>query len=190
MTNRKNRLIGVGLGVVAAGVAVAAGATAINAASTGTSHHLLSSDDVARQLSELPTTVTSPGQTPGVQTPLPGTASGNGSQVFRSAGGMVVASCAGDTTTVLRWTPTTGYRADDHLVSTAHVVAVQFESDIADDVTVTVTCTGGTASATVATQPDDHGGNGGTGPGAPTPVPTDGHGGKGGGGTDDPAGHH
>jgi hypothetical protein len=171
MTNRRNRWIGVGLGVVAAVVAVAAGATAIGAASTGTSHHLLSSDNVAQQLAELPTIAASPA--PG--TPIPGTAEPGGSQIFRSAGGMVVASCAGDTTTLLRWTPNSGYRADDNAVSPAHMLSVLFESDTADDVTVSVTCTNGVASATVSTQPDDHGG--------------DRNGGTGGGGTDGP-GHH
>ncbi|HKD98318.1 MAG TPA: hypothetical protein VKB69_12120 [Micromonosporaceae bacterium] len=200
MTNRRNKLIGIGLGVAAAAVAIAAGATAINAASTGTSHRLLSSDDVARQLARVPGVAATPGPSkpatstpatpaPGV-TPLPGnTAPAGGSQIFRSAGGTVVVTCAGNTTTLQRWTPNSGFRADDNAVSPAHSVRVQFESDTADDVTVTVTCTNGVASATAANQPDDHGGN--NNGGTPTPGPTDDHGGRnGGGGTDDPSGHH
>ncbi len=179
MTIRWNRWAGVGLGVAAAVVAVAAGATAINAATTGTGHHLLSSDDVARQLAALPTVAAS---AEGLATPGPGAAAGDGSQVVRSDGGTVVVSCAGDTTTLLRWTPNSGFRADDDATrAPAHTVTVEFTSDTAE-IHVAVTCQGGVATGSVVTD-DRHGGNGGNG--GPTTQPTepgDDHGGNGGGG--------
>jgi hypothetical protein len=67
-------------------------------------------------------------------------------------------------------------------------VSVRFESDVAEDVTVSVTCANGVAKATTTPEADDHGGD--RGPGGPTPAPSasDDHGGSGRGGSDDPPG--
>lgn len=164
MTIRWNRWGGVGLGVAAAAVAVAAGATAINAANTGTGHHPLSSADISRQLAALPSVVASAEGSPG---PAPGTALSDGNQVVRSEGGAVVVRCDGDMTTLRRWTPNTGFRADDTGPASAHSVTVEFRSD-STEIHVLVTCDGGHATAAIYTD-DRHGGNGGT---------------------DDPSGHH
>ncbi len=186
MTIRWNRWAGIGLGVAAAAVAVAAGATAINAATTGTGHHLLSSDDVARQLAALPSVAAS---SEGLSTPAPGALSGDGSQVVRSDGGTVVARCDGAVTTLLRWTPNSGFRADDDATgASAHTVTVEFTSD-STEIHVMVTCDNGAATGTIYTD-DRHGGDGGNpGPGGPTTHPSE-PGDDHGGGTDDPAGHH
>lgn len=185
------------LGGVAAIVAVGAGTAAVAAASTGNGHDVLSQQDVARQLAAVP----APAAT--ANTSLSGAAPAeDGSQAVSSMAGTIVVRCTGDVTTLLRWTPTTGFRADDPVFGPASVVSVRFESDVAEDVTVSVHCTGGVASATTAPDGDDHGRNRGPGGPAATSSPTaaDDHGGRGGhddppgddhgGGVDDGTNHH
>jgi hypothetical protein len=180
----RNRWISLTLGGVAAVVAVGAGTAAVAAASTGNGHDVLSQQDVARQLAAVPAPVAT------ANTSLSGAAPAeDGSQAVSSVAGTVVVRCTGDVTTLLRWTPTTGFRADDPVFGPASVVSVRFESDVAEDVKVTVACVNGVASATTAPDGDDHGRN--RGPGGPTATPsptaTDDHG-DGRGGHDDPPG--
>src|SRR5215475_7368681 len=179
----RNRWISLTLGGIAAVVAVGAGTAAVNAATTGSGHNVKSQSDIANLLAAAP----APAST---ATNVPTTASGDGSQVANTAGGTVVVQCSGNVATLLRWTPNSGFRADDPVVGPASVVGVRFESDVAEDVTVSVTCANGVAKATTTAEADDHGGN--RGPGGPTPAPSasDDHGGNAGpgrGGQDDPS---
>jgi hypothetical protein len=180
----RNRWISLTLGGVAAVVAVGGGTAAVAAASTGNGHDVLSQQDVARQLAALPAPVAT------ANSPLSDAASAaDGSQAVSTVAGTVVVRCTGDVTTLLRWSPNTGFRADDPVFGPASVVSVRFESDVAEDMKVSVQCAGGVASATTATDADDHGRDGGAGSPTATPAPTgsDDHG-DGRGGSDDPPG--
>jgi hypothetical protein len=187
----RNRWISATLWGAAVVLAVGGGTAAVAAASTGTGRHVLSQHDVDRELGAAPSTSPSP---------APIAASSNASdnsQVVRVSAGTVVVTCEGDTARLLRWTPKTGYRADDPTYGPAAVISVRFESDTADDVTVTVRCVAGKAVASTTVDADDHGhdGNGGN-PATPSPtVKGDDHGGDnhggggpGRGGSDDPTG--
>lgn len=136
-----------------------------------------------------------------------------------TAGGTVVATCRGssaDVVYLVSWSPAPGYHADHGVLrGPAPTATVVFESDVADDLVVTVRCVNGMPTKSVSAEADDHGdrgsdagGAGGTGGGAtgattgatsggtsggsstsgggtPTPSPTDDHGGH---GADDPPG--
>ena len=179
----RNRWISLTLGGVAAVVAVGAGTAAVAAASTGNGHDVLSQQDVARHLAALPAPVAT------ANTTLSDAAqAADGSQALSTAAGTVVVRCSGNVTTLLRWSPNTGFRADDPVLGPASVVSVRFESDVAEDLKVSVQCAGGVATATTGPDADDHGRGG---PGSPTATPsptaTDDHG-DGRGGHDDPPG--
>jgi hypothetical protein len=183
----RNRWISLTLGGVAAIVAVGAGTAAVAAASTGNGHDVLSQQDVARQLAARPAPVATANST------LSNAASaGDGSQAVSTSAGTVVVRCTGDVTTLLRWSPITGFRADDPVLGPASVVSVRFESDVAEDVRVSVHCVNGVAAATTALDADDHGGNRGPGSPSATPSPTatDDHGAGGAGQDDPPGGDH
>ncbi len=180
----RNRWISLTLGGVAAVVAVGAGTAAVAAASTGNGHDVLSQQDVARHLAALPAPVAT------ANTTLSDAAqAADGSQALSTAAGTVVVRCSGNVTTLLRWSPNTGFRADDPVFGPASVVSVRFESDVAEDLKVSVQCADGVATATTAPDADNHGRGGG--PGSPTATPsptaTDDHG-DGRGGHDDPPG--
>jgi hypothetical protein len=181
----RNRWISLTLGGVAALVAVGAGTAAVNAATTGSGHDVKSQADIANLLAAAP----APAAT--TATNVPATASDDGSQVANTVGGTVVVRCSGNVATLLRWSPKTGFRADDPVIGPSSLVSVRFESDVAEDVTVSVTCANGVAKATTTPEADDHGGNRGSGGPSPAPSATDDHGGSGGpgrGGHDDPPG--
>ncbi len=117
----------------------------------------------------------------------------------------MVVSCDGDTATLLRWSPASGYRGDDPQYGPAATVSVRFESDAASDdnapdVFVSVRCVNGVAVKATKLG-DDHGHDGATpqpsaGGGRDNTGDDGGTSGKGngggsnGGGTDDPTGHH
>jgi hypothetical protein len=167
------------LGGVAAIVAVGAGTAAVSAATTGSGQNILSQSDVARVLAKAPAPAATNPTNAQAQT------SAAGSQVANTVGGTVVVRCSGNTATLLRWSPKAGFRADDPVFGPASAVSVRFESDVAEDVLVSVHCVNGIATAATTADGDDHGGN--RGPGTPTVSPSvDDHGGRG--GTDDPPG--
>jgi len=145
----------------------------VAAASTGNGHNVLSQQDVARQLAALPAPVATANSTLS-----DAAAAADGSQAVSTVAGTVVVRCTGDVTTLLRWSPNTGFRADDPVFGPASVVSVRFESDAAEDMKVSVQCAGGVAKATAAADADDHGRDG-TGSPTATPSPS---------GTDDPPG--
>jgi len=167
-------------------LAVGAGTAAVAAASNDSGRHVLSPREVARELGGLPSAG------PNTARVTPG-ADDNG-QVSWVSGGAVVVTCDGDTATLLRWSPKTGYRGDDPRYGPAGTVGVRFESDTASDVTVTVRCVNGRAVASTELG-DDHGRDGATA--APTATGGDDNGGDnhgggdngGHGGSDDPPGH-
>jgi hypothetical protein len=173
----RNRWISLTLGGVAALVAVGAGAAAVNAATTGDGHNVLSRSDVAHLLSAAPAETDS--------TSVAAAPAAGGSQVVNSAAGTVVVRCSGNVATLLRWTPNSGFRADDPVSGPAAVVSVRFESDVAEDLKVSVTCANGVATGKTAVDADDHGGNRGSGGPTVAPSPSDDHGR---GGSDDPPG--
>ena len=180
----RNRWISLTLGGVAAVVAVGAGTAAVAAASTGNGHDVLSQQDVARHLAALPAPVAT------ANTTLSDAAqAADGSQALSTVAGTVVVRCSGNVTTLLRWSPNTGFRADDPVFGPASVVSVRFESDVAENLKVSVQCANGVASATTAADADDHGRGGGPASltATPSPTATDDHG-DGRGGQDDPPG--
>lgn len=170
----RNRWISLTLGGVAAIVAVGAGAAAVNAATTDDGHNVLSQRDVANRLAAEHASVGA-NATPSRAAPAT-----DGSQVANTVSGTVVVRCSGNVATLLRWSPKAGFRADDPVFGPASVVSIRFESDVAEDVRVSVSCANGVAAATTAAD-DRHGGNRGPGAGSPTanpsPTATDDHGG-------------
>ena len=77
------------------------------------------------------------------------------------ASGSVTVRCDGDMASLLSWSPNPGYRADDPVRGPAATVSVKFESQVAQDMIVTATCSGGQATVTETAEPDDHSGPGG-----------------------------
>jgi len=162
-------------GVTAAAVTVVA-SFAI-AASVVAGGNVLSRDDVARAL----TPTSTPTRTPGISTtganptstaPTPagstttaptGGAAGSGAtdRIVSGTSGSVTVRCNGDIATLLSWSPNPGYRADDPVRGPAATVRVKFESQVAEDMIVTATCSGGQASVTETAEADDHSGGGG-----------------------------
>ncbi|MGN9838032.1 hypothetical protein ACTMTI_07910 [Nonomuraea sp. H19] len=106
---------------------------------TGTSSHVLSEAEVRAAL-------TTAGPRAAV---TPGTAPAQTSQgkLIRSAGGTVIASCAGDQVTLRSWSPAQGYSTDGVEPGPAREATVEFEPDEGEDVELTITCTGGQPGA-------------------------------------------
>jgi hypothetical protein len=145
-------------GMVAAAVAITAIATAaVTAAVTGDDSTL-----TPGQVEDLlaGATTTTPSSTPSATgTATPGVVTGQGDQVATLAPGIVAVRCDGDRATLVSWSPSPGYRADDPVRGPAAVVEIRFEHDGSDaDYKVTATCSDGVA--TVALGPDDHSGGG------------------------------
>ncbi|HEY2791514.1 MAG TPA: hypothetical protein VGJ28_04110 [Micromonosporaceae bacterium] len=138
-----------GLWGVAVVLAVGAGSGAVAAASSGNGRQVLTRDQVDRDLARQPAVAASPST--GQPTVL-----GEAAQTLAVTGGTLVVQCDQGAATLLRWIPKSGFRADDPVTGPAATVSVRFESDVSEDVTVTASCTGGTASAKV-TRGDDHG---------------------------------
>jgi hypothetical protein len=147
-------------------LAVGAGTGAVAAASPGNGRQILSREQVDRDLGAEPSTA------PATTASRPATppAQGGPSRTLAVRGGAIVVQCDGDEATLLRWTPSSGFRADDANTGPAATVGIRFESDTAEDVTVTATCVNGTPSS-AQTLGDDHGGSG-KGPGGPAPTST------------------
>jgi hypothetical protein len=182
-----NRWRSAGLWGAAVVLAVGAGTGAVAAASPGNGRQVLSRDQVDHDLGAQPSTA------PATTTSRPATppAQGGPSRTLAVRGGTIVVQCDADEATLLRWSPNSGFRADDAITGPAATVGIRFESDTAEDVTVTATCVNGIPSS-AETLGDDHGGSG-NGPGGLVPTATatgddnggdDGkHGGKGKGGS-------
>jgi hypothetical protein len=185
----RNRWINATLWGAAVVLAVGAGTAAVAAASGGSGRSVLSQGDVDRALAASPNPSAKP-QPSGTPDPSrkPGAA-----QLFRVTGGTVVAHCVANAAILIRWTPDTGYRADDPILGPAAAVSIRFESDTLPDVKVTVTCPADKPVAKTSADGDDHSGGGGGGSANPSAKPTDDHGdgnGSKGGGNDDAVGHH
>jgi hypothetical protein len=161
-------------GVTAAVVTVVA-SFAI-AASVVAGGNVLSREDVARALTPTPTstrtsgdatganpTSTAPSPAGSTTTTAPGGAAGSGAtdRIVSGASGSVTVRCDGDMASLLSWSPNPGYRADDPVRGPAATVSVKFESQVAQDMIVAATCSGGQATVTETVEPDDHSGPGG-----------------------------
>jgi hypothetical protein len=75
-------------------------------------------------------------------------------QLFKTAGGTVVARCAGNQVILSSWSPAQGFRGENGKRGPAPSVSLKFESDEAE-ISVTVECTSGTPQ--VHTQSDNPG---------------------------------
>ncbi|MFG1943588.1 hypothetical protein [Nonomuraea sp. NPDC048826] len=67
------------------------------------------------------------------------------SEVIRTAGGTVIATCAGDQVTLRSWSPAQGYSVDGVDPGPDHEAGVEFEADAdgAEDVEIKVRCVSG-----------------------------------------------
>ena len=160
-------------GVTAAVVTVVA-SFAI-AASVVAGGNVLSREDVARALTPTPASTRTPGNATGANPnstapspagsapTAPGGAAGSGAndRIVSGASGSVTVRCDGDMASLLSWSPNPGYRADDPVRGPAATVSVKFESQVAQDMIVTATCSGGQATVTETAEADDHSGPGG-----------------------------
>jgi hypothetical protein len=177
----RNRWVGVALWGAAVVLAVGAGTGAVAAAGAGSGRQVLSQDQVDRDLGTTPWTPPA--------APHPVTTGGAPAQALFTSAGAVAVECSGNTATLLRWTPATGFRADDPRMGPAATVSVRFESTAGsrddEDLTVTVHCVNGTATAVSG---DDNGN--GPGNGGPTPTATGTNNGGDNNGGDDNGGDH
>jgi hypothetical protein len=160
------------LWVAAAIVAAGAATGAVAATSWGRGGNVLSQGDVARALAAETARDQTDDTAGPAATPTPGATASPGDTiagdngVFRAAkGGTVVVACDGDLARLVSWSPAQGYRADHAVRGPAARASIEFESDTADDVTVVVTCAGGTPTVQQLIDVDDHGGGGGGGSG-------------------------
>jgi serine/threonine-protein kinase len=64
-------------------------------------------------------------------------------KLIRSAGGTVIASCAGDQVTLRSWSPAQNYSVDGVEPGPAPEATVEFEPHEGEDVELTIACTGG-----------------------------------------------
>jgi hypothetical protein len=144
------------------------------AASVVAGGNVLSRDDVARALTPTPAPTRTPATPTGADptstapagsttTPAAGGAAGSGAgdRIVSGVSGSVTVRCNGNVATLVSWSPNPGFRADDPVRGPATTVGVKFESDVADDMIVTATCSGGQATVTETEEPDDHSGRGG-----------------------------
>jgi hypothetical protein len=169
------RVVLVSAVLVAALVAAVLGATAaLSMIGRGTfgPGRPLSEADVRRSYAAMPKrppTTPSPGGTSGqagTSTASPHPSGGAGSKVktrsdvFRSAGGTVFASCTGGQARLTSWIPATGYIVDGALQGPTGSAWVKFKSG-SSEITVTVSCQGGLPRFSRAA--DDRGGGGGGG---------------------------
>lgn len=101
---------------------------------TGASGHVMSQDEVRAALASAPA---APAQPSGTR------ALGGDPKVITTAGGTVIASCAGGLVQVRSWSPAQGYAVDDVDTEPDDTVKVDFESDTHEDVEVELGCTNG-----------------------------------------------
>lgn len=91
--------------------------------------------------------------------PAPASATSSGGTLLSSAGGSVLAGCAGPDAYLISWSPQQGYAADDVVRGPAAVARVAFFRAGGVGVSLTVTCAGSVPSAVVRrTRGDDAGG--------------------------------
>ncbi|MEV0382280.1 hypothetical protein [Nonomuraea sp. NPDC050643] len=102
---------------------------------TGTSGHVLSEQEVRAALATAtPRAVASPGAAP--------TQTSQG-KLIRSAGGTVIAACAGDQVTLRSWSPAQDYSVDGVEPGPALEAKVEFEPDEGEEIELTIVCVGG-----------------------------------------------
>jgi len=142
--------------LIAGAVAVTATATALVTASLLAGDQPLTVTQVDQQLGQAPTGSATPGE------PTPATsgtaATAAGDLVYATTPGTVVARCEGSLATLVSWSPNPGFRADDPVRGPAAAASIRFESDVADDYLVTITCDQGQPVGQLSADPDDHGG--------------------------------
>lgn len=144
----------------AAAVVVAVGGGTAAVAASGPDRDVLTQQDVSNQLDD---SSTAPSGRPSTRDPSSGATPpppDEGDWVHVSRGGAVLVSCDGTSVYLHSWSPKPGYRADHVTRGPGQRASVEFESDSADDVTVTVTCdSSGRPHFNAVADPDDHGGD-------------------------------
>jgi hypothetical protein len=157
--------------LAAALVATAVGVAAVSLLGEGISDSAarpLSQDEVRRALAR-----STPGPT-GPATPSAGTGP---ARSFTTAGGTVVARCAGAQATLVYWTPAQGFHAEDVVRGPAPTASLKFESDDGE-IRVGIDCASGTPRLRTESEDKDNrddddggsnrgrgGGGGNSGPG-------------------------
>jgi serine/threonine-protein kinase len=102
---------------------------------TGTSAHVLGQEEIRAALATA--TARTAGTASGAPVPAqPG-------RLIRSAGGTVIASCAGGQVTLRSWSPAQDYSVDGVEPGPAEEASVEFEPHEGEDVELTITCAGG-----------------------------------------------
>jgi hypothetical protein len=148
---------------VVAAVAVTATATALITASLVADNSVRSPEDVDRALAAATETPTGTPTRTGTPTPT-GTATvtnGAGDVISTVTPGIITVHCDDALATLVSWSPNPGWRADDPVRGPAAEVSVRFESDVAADYKITVTCVNGTPAVHEGPDVDDHGGRDG-----------------------------
>ncbi|MEV1239809.1 hypothetical protein ACIBO2_39620 [Nonomuraea sp. NPDC050022] len=104
---------------------------------TGTSGRVLSQSEIRAALA------TAPVRPPGTAAPK-ASAGPRGDKVLRTAGGTVIASCAGGRVTLRSWSPAQGYSVDDVDPGPRQEARVEFDADEDEgtDVEVRIGCSG------------------------------------------------
>jgi hypothetical protein len=148
---------------LAAGITLAA-VSLLGAGIFGGSTRTMSQDEVAQALAattESPDPRIADTPAPTVTSAQPTTGSSGPAAlseptVVSSAGGTVIARCAGSTVEVLSWTPAQGFRAEEVESGPAREARVEFESDDGD-VRVELRCVDGVPSAEIDGGDEDEG---------------------------------
>ncbi|HEX6468383.1 MAG TPA: hypothetical protein VF069_04755 [Streptosporangiaceae bacterium] len=154
-----NRRVFLALAGWAAGACVATGVgvTAVSLLGEGISDSAarpLSSADVRRALDQPAEASESPAGTSTPAPPSTARPAAGQSRVLDTAGGTVVAGCAGDQATLTSWSPAQGFHGEVVERGPAPVVSVKFESS-GTEILVTVDCASGVPQA--HTRTDDRG---------------------------------
>jgi serine/threonine-protein kinase len=134
----------------------------LGGALAGTPGHVLSQGEVRAALatatafpvSQAPPSASPPASpsAPASPSPLPSRSTSpsddsGATKLVRTAGGTVIASCAGGEVTLRSWSPAQGYAVDDVDPGPRHDAKVKFRPADGDDVEVRIVCSAGRPSA-------------------------------------------
>lgn len=140
MTRVKRLVLAWAAAAVAATGAAVAVLGLLGGALTGTSGQVMTQEEARAALTRVTATIQRPSQSPArtpTQAPLE-------NEVIRTAGGTVIASCAGGQVTLRSWSPAQGYSVDGVEPGPDTEAKVEFEpDDDAEEVEVKVGCAGG-----------------------------------------------
>ncbi|HLU71242.1 MAG TPA: hypothetical protein VKZ82_03615 [Nonomuraea sp.] len=112
---------------------------------TGTSGRVMTQEEARAALTRVTATPARPPSSPVTKTPGATPSAAPETELIRTVGGTVIASCSGDEVTLRSWSPAQGYSVDSVEPGPGSKAEVEFEPDAddAEDVEVKVGCADG-----------------------------------------------